>query len=803
MSQRTLVYGEVRDAITDELLPFVNLNFQDTKVGGSTDLEGKFRIESYYASDTLIARFVGYTPLKIFVTIDQEQELQIKLHPSTEMLEAVEVNPPDENPAFRILRRVEKNKPANDKKKLESYEYEVYNKLQFDINNLSEKFKDRSFVKKMKILDHYLDSTNGKQILPVLLAESISDIFYIKKLNKKKEIIKASRVTGIENLQLEQFTGEMYQDVNAYENNLNLFNKHFISPISDHGKQHYKYYLEDSLTMEGHWCYHIRFVPKRTGQPCFIGDMWIADTSYALKKIKANIPKDINLNFVSNVEIEQNFTEVEPEVWMMTHEKLLADLEIYEGTKLFGLYAHKTTSRKNFVINKPKDKKFYLEGLAVQMSDSAKIQSENYWSASRHDSLNTQENGIIGMVDSVKQNPTFKFIQNFGTMLFSGYYPVGPVELGNLHSLVSFNKIEGWRLAFAMRTSNSFSKIIELGGYIAYGLKDTKIKYGALIRINTTKKTRGLLTAYINSDLEQLGSTNSLAKVGNTFGSILSRGPINRLTHVNKIGLTYEKDWLPGFTTLAILEWKQYNPVGKISYQKIDENGNIAQIGKIETAEVTINLRYGKGEKYASSVYSRRSLGSIKFPIINIQYTAGIKNIFSSDYNYHKLHFSLEHKPKIGSMGRLKYSIYAGKIFGKLPYPFLKVHEGNESYYLQTEAFNNMKFFEFVSDQYVGINFEYHLLGLIMDRIPGISKLKWRIVASAKATWGTLSDRHKDEMIIPISTSSFGKIPYTEVSVGIENIFKFLRIDAVWRVTHLNKEGATPFGVRAKFQFDF
>lgn len=803
LGQKTTVKGVIKDSITGETMPFVNILFQDTKTGANSDLEGNYLIESYYASDTLVFSFVGYKTKKVFVQVDKSQVINVAMEPSSEMLQAVDVLPPDENPAFKILRRVKRNKPINDKKKLESYQYETYNKMQFDLNNLTEKFKKRKIVQKLEIMDRYIDSSHGKKVLPVLLSESLSDIYYLKKINKKKEVMRANRVTGVENFELDQFTGEMYQDINIYENNLNLFNHHFISPISDHGRQHYKYYLEDSLMDGGHWCYYIRFKPKRVGQACFDGEMWIADTSYAVKRIRASIPQNINLNFVSNVEVEQTFNEVEPEVWMMTNETLLADLELYEGTKFFGIFAHKNTSRKNFIINKPKEEDFYIRGKAVEVLDSAKIQSEQFWESVRHDSLSKQEQGIIGMTDTMKQNKTFKFLESFSKMLFGGYYPYGPIEFGDLHSVVSFNRIEGFRTSLALRTSNSFSKIVELQGYGAYGFKDRKFKYGFQVRVNTFPKMRGLLTAYVNSDYEQLGATNDLAKVGNLAGSIFARGPIDRLTLVNKIGINYEKDWVPGFITFTSLEWKQYLPAGAIRYQRYNSEGVIEDINKIETAEVTMHLRYGKDEKFFAGVFNRKSLGSPKYPIINLRYTAGIKNVFSSDYNYHKLELGLEHKPKIGSLGRLVYDIYGGKIFGTVPYPFLKVHEGNQSYYLQLKAFNNMRFFEFVSDAYVGLNFEYHLLGLVMDRIPGIRNLKWRLVAHTKMTWGTLSDRHEEEMLIPNTTHRFGNVPYVEVGIGMENIFKFIRVDAVWRVTHLDKPGATPFGIRARFQFDF
>ena len=84
-----------------------------------------------------------------------------------------------------------------------------------------------------------------------------------------------------------ELTGEMYQQVNIYNNQISVFGKNFTSPINKNCLKHYKFYLIDSLFIDNNWCYQIDFTPKREGELTFDGSLWINDTTYAIKKVKA------------------------------------------------------------------------------------------------------------------------------------------------------------------------------------------------------------------------------------------------------------------------------------------------------------------------------------------------------------------------------------------------------------------------------------------------------------------------------------------------------------------------------------
>lgn len=799
--QKTRVYGYVIEETTEEPIPFASVFFKNSKIGTETDLEGRFELETYYATDSLVVRASGFDSQTKKVILDQQQEINFVLGPHTLTTEEVVVRAPDEKPSTRLHKLIVKNKAINNKEKLDAFEYENYNKLQLDLNNIGEDFAHNPIVKNLSMVMDYLDTMDGGQYLPLILSETISNYYFRKNPTKKKEVVTATRITGIENLELNQFLGDMYQDINVYDNYIGLFDKSFISPISSIARGFYNFYLVDSAYIDNNWCYLMTFAPKRTGDLTFEGEMWVHDTTYAIKQWSASVNADVNINYVNGFYLEQHFQQVEPEVWMITLDRLIVDLKITRGSKLMGLYGRKITTKKDFVINKPHPIKFYQASENVIIEDEAKQRSDEYWTENRHISLNKQEEGIDIMIDSLNEQPLFRFFKDLTFLVTTGFYPLGKIEIGNIKSLISSNPIEGFRNQLQLRTSNDFSRRIELSGRVAYGYKDTKLKYGAGIRINVTPKKRGMLNLFYDYDVKQLGLGDNAEDIDAALGSLIRTKPLTMLTFVEKFGFTFEKDIGKSFIITAGANWRELTALGDISFRTPINYVGYHSLSDIRTFETSLKVRWAMNEEFISGAFDRISIGS-RYPIISLQGILGIKGVLNSGYEYQKLQFNLKHSPRLGFLGTLRYQIYAGMYFGQAAYPFLKVHEGSQTYWLQSSAHNRMDYFEFISDRYVGASVAHHFNGLFFDRIPLIKKLKWRLVVSAQSVWGDISDQQREVMLLPESTRSFGNVPYVESAIGIENIFKFIRVDAIWRMTHL-EDGMPPVGVRAKFTIRF
>ncbi len=809
LGQKTKVEGIVTDQVTGEPMPFVTVRFQNTKIGTYTDTLGHYVLETYYATDSITFSFSGYLKISKHVNLDEEQVIDVVLPVLSTEYEEVVVKAPDEFPSTILHKKVIANKKINNKEKLDSYEYEVYNKIQLDLNNIDSSFKERQVVKRLDLIMDYLDEEdNGKSYLPVILSESVSDFYYRKTPKKKFEIVKASKISGVENLDLNQFMGDMYLDINIYDNILLMFNKSFISPVSNFARSYYRFYLEDSMFIDNYWCYQLKFKPKRTGDLTFEGEMWIHDTTYAVKQIKMDVSPWVNINYVQGLYIEHNFEQVENEVWMLTSERMIADLKITKKTDVYGLYGRRHSTRKNYKINTQRPLSFYNRSSTVTILDSAELRSDEYWANIRHVPLGKQEQGIDNMVDSLNNLPFFNFLKNGLYFVTTGYYPVNYLEVGDVFSLFSFNQVENFRLGLALRTSNKFSKRLELGGRIAYGFGDEKFKYGARIRYNITPKKRGMLSLFYSYDLEQIGQSPNAAAVGSTFGTLFRTGPLDKLTFVEKIGLNLEKDFRKDIILYGAFEWKEYTAVGRANYLKPNIITGIDDtITRIQTTEFTARFRWAKDEEFISGVFDRKTLRT-KYPIFSIQGIFGVKDLLGADYNYQKVDLFIQQNVHIGVLGRIIYGVNVGKIFGTAAYPFLKVHTGNQSIWLLDNAFNMMDFFEFVSDQYVEATIENHWDGFFFDRLFPYNKvLKLRLVTGARLAYGTISSSHEELMRIPTFTKRFGDTPYMEVSMGIENILKLIRVDVFWRLSHLDLgvdvTDIKAFGIRAKYVINF
>lgn len=792
--QKTKVYGKVLDAKSKKAIDLARIGFVGSEISTLSNDDGSFLLETYYASDTLVVSCFGYQTYKQKIQIDKAQEVLIYLEEGAEEIEGVVIRMTGDSPAIRILKRIIRNKPINNKEKLESYDYELYNKVQIDMNNIGKELESSALVKKLDFVLEYLDSNDREgKVLPILLSENVSDFYFKKNPPAKRDITKATRVSGMENLQFNQLFGDIFMDINIYDNYIDLFSRSFVSPIANNGRSFYNYSLIDSMYIDNHFYFKINFKPKRTGDATFEGTMLIHDTTFAVKSISADLSNVANINFINGMYFEQHFDQVQDEVWMLTNERLIIDFKLARESKLMGFFMRKSSNRYNFNINKPQPDKFYNSKSTLEELDGARNRSVAYWDSIRHVPLTQKEANIDVMLDTLNKNRTFKFYKNVIFLASTGYYPIKKVEIGDLYSFIGTNPVEKFRMNVALRTSNEFSKVIELGGKIGYGFYDKKIKGGVLIRINTSRTKRGQLKLYANSDIEQYGSGSA---VSNMFGNLLRFSKLDKLFYVNKTGFFFEQDIGKDFILSLAGETKQLRSLGLVRFEYIFNN-QVENIHILKTTEFTIDFSWGKDRQFISGVYNRTSIGS-RYPILSINATFGIKGILGSQYNYQRIAFALDHKRNVGALGRIQYGFEVGKYFGNTPFPFLQIHPGSISYWFSKESFNKMNLFEFISDTYATAYLEHHFQGLIFDRIPGIKKLQWRLVAHGKMAWGMLNQSQNNALIIPTMTRQFGKTPYVEFGVGIENIFKFFRVDFIYRATHIYP-GMKPFGVRLRF----
>lgn len=802
-AQMTKIRGMVKNALTEEPIPFANVYFEGTTVGATTDFNGKFSIESLNATDTLTATYMGFHKQRIPIKKYRYQEVLILLSPEEFALEEVVVVA-GENPADILFRKMIANKEQNNSFDVDAWQAEVYNKIQFDANNFDEKFKDRPVFKHFQFIFDYVDTSavNGKAYLPMFITEAVSEVFYRKEPRARIEKIIAARGSGVENPSIAQFMGNLYQDVNVYDNYISLFGKNFISPTANFGMNYYRYFLVDSAVIDGQWCYKLMYKPRRKQELTFNGYIWLHDTSFAVKQVELIAAEDANLNFINDLTIRQEFELVNNRQWMISRDYMMADFNIIENTRrLPGFFGQRTTTYRNYILNQPADAQIYRSPVGVIVSEGSLDFSESYWDSARPESLTERESKIYSMIDSIESVPVYKTYVDVIYMVTHGYAPTGWFEIGPLGKMYGYNEIEGHRFRFGGRTSTRFSRSLRLNGFAAYGIADRKPKFGGGLLYVLDKSPQRSTGFSFRTDTEQLGASQKAVVNDNFLSLLVRRQPSDKLNYVNEFKVFYEHEWFNGFSNRLEFTHREIKPAGTFIPQTRLENGELVEHHSIATSELSYSLRFAFRERSIIRDFDRINFGT-KYPELNIQYSYSGKGILESDWEYHRLEAGISHRFNVGPLGWSKYSLEAGHVWGKLPFPLLMLPPGNETFIFDQQAYNLMNYYEFVNDSYVSLYYTHHFDGFFFNRLPLFRKLKWREVVFVKGIAGNLSDQNREFNELPEISYMLNK-PYFEAGAGIENILKIVRVDGIWRLSHRDHANINNFALFVSLQFSF
>ncbi|QMU28401.1 DUF5686 and carboxypeptidase-like regulatory domain-containing protein [Adhaeribacter radiodurans] len=806
------IFGKVTDAATGEVLPFVNVYIKNTNIGTTTDDKGTFNIKLSKLPDSLTVSFVGYRTLsKALKRGVSVQELNFKLFASTLNLQEVVIRP-GENPAFKIMRQVIEHKKTNDKRRLRAYQFEAYTKMQFDIDNLAPKKKKiglRTALSAVVDSQMYIQSNDGKKVLPFFISESVSDFYYNRDPRKTKEIVKASKVTGYgiqDGNLVAQVIGNSYQDYNFYQNYVSVLQKNFISPMADGWKSAYEYDLVDSVYIGKTRCYKIKIEPKRAQDLAFNGSIWIADSSFALRKIDVLVSKAANINFVEKIHLVQEALPVTGGTWLPSKTDLTMNLARISESRP-GIIAKINTSCKNILVNQEQKQSFFDQ--PIVLADKANSSSESFWEQSRHDTLTAVEKQVYSLIDSIKSTPRIKHITKVVTVLATGYFKAGPINIGRYPYFYAHNNVEGHRFQVGGKTNIDFSNKWELKGFAAYGTLDKRFKYETSARFIISRKKWSEVGFTRKEDVERVGLMSEKLEDSYFLTGFSRFGDLRRPFYLTQTSGYLQRDIFPGLRQRISLSNRIFKPEYDFAYYRQEGEQPKVLTRDFSSTTVTFFTRYAQNEVFVQNDNERISLGSTThWPIFTFKYTLGLNGLFGSTVDYQRIDVGVKHDFVMGRLGNAIYRLEAGKIYSPVPYPLLENHLGNETPFYYAQTFNLMNYFEFASDTYASLHYEQYFEGLLFNRLPLIKKLKWRIVGTSNVLYGQLS-KENQALISPVGyngtpqepVGTLNKTPYVEAGYAIENIFKVLRIDAFHRVTYLQNPDVKKFGLKFSLQF--
>lgn len=817
---QTKVGGYVFDE-NNEPVAFANVLFKGSTEGTTTNENGRFYLESDNSWSVLVISFIGYETKEIQLPNKVNYDLNIVLPEQASSLDEVVIvsgkqsKKESENPAIAILKKIWSRKRQNGLTQFNQYEYDKYEKVEFDLNTIDSSVIQSRIFKGMEFIFEEIDTSRitGKTYLPIFLNESVKKIYGDNTINKEREELLGNKNSGFSNNQvIIDFVDDLYSDYDVYSNYLKFFDKSFVSPIGRAGINTYNYVLTDSAYIDNKWCYNIVYYPRRKNELTFKGDFWVNDSTFAIKEINLQATKSANINWVKEIYIEQEFEVLNDSLFLLKRDYFLSDFALNKREKSRGVYGKRTTLYDNYQFDEQQGKGFYDEKV-FDYKEEVYNRNEEFWETNRQEALNKDEEGVYKMLDTLTTVRSFRRLYNIGSVLSSGYYefPELNFDYGPIFNTWGYNDIEGLRLRVGGRTYFGQNDPWRVEGFLAYGFKDQKFKYGFSAKWLLNKKNRLIIFGGHRRDIEQLGAslTSSNDVLGRSLASnaVLTANTNDKLSNINLGTLGFEMEPVKNFGfrfNTSFRTISSASPTFSLDYN--DPTSPTGVSSETRQFETRLSFAYLPGREMTGYGVERKQKNE-NFSRLFIQVSQGYDDLFDSDFNYTKLQFSYFQPWQVGGFGRLTTSVELGKTFGEVSLPLLSVVPGNQTLLSIYNSFPQLDFYEFVTDTYSSFHIEHNFNGRLFSRIPLLKKLNWRTVVGFRGVWGDLSD----ENIALNTTDNPAQIVlqapnediYYEYSIGIDNIFKIFRVDFNFRGNYLDNPDARKYGVTFGFGFSF
>jgi hypothetical protein len=481
-----------------------------------------------------------------------------------------------------------------------------------------------------------------------------------------------------------------------------------------------------------------------------------------------------------------------------------------------GMLAKYYVTNKDVVINKPMPAKFYADRVEVDEDAKSEPSDSTYWNSKRHETLTADEQKVYQMIDSLRKLPIVRSYIDIADLIVNGHIKSGAVEWGPLPFSYAYNNIEGNRLRVGLRTNNLFSKKFFFKGYAAYGTIDQKIKYGLELDYMLTRSPFTMFGIRKSFDLERLGVNADDVGPNNLFLAFNRFGRYNRGYYQHENYFFFKTTLFKGFQQTVGFRSRTFDPVYHFGYYVNPELGNQSSISSnYTTDELVLESRYAPDEVVVQSdrkmIEGRKGgrRGLPKWPIFTLRVSVGLKTL-GSDFDYKRFQLGIQHNFRLGTFGRTYYNLSAGTSPSRVPYPLLFPHLGNNSAFYTDNSYNLMNIGEFVSTDFISLRVRHDMEGFLFNRLPLIRKWKLRSDLLANVVYGKNNIRYREmHSIRDVNGRYFshpGELlpsePYVELGYGVNNIFKFLRVEFIHRVTYLNRPyPINRFGVRFAAQF--
>jgi hypothetical protein len=806
--QVTELKGVVYDVETHERLPFVNVLFKNTIIGVLTDTAGVFVLKVENPADTVMVSAMGYYPFEMAVSEVVSNPLQIRLQPNSISLDEISVRP-DDGPVHRLMAKVVRNKERNNPAGLQRFSYRRYSLDDYRINNVSDNMMNWRIFREAGpgVFKYDEDSV---RYMPVYFSEYVVFNEHQQQPARHLSRVEADNRAGLgmlEDSEISGFTTGLDVGIDFYSNSIELFGQNLMSPLADNGWFYYNYYLMDSLFTDNGTDYIVRFTPRRKGDNTFTGEMTIEDRFYSVAAVNARMTNTEHLNFIKDIGFTMTYDLIHDSIPFFCRTQINATVDYmpFETKK-----DHQRVELKVAMTHHYSDVSIGLED-PIQLSHhrlsyesvrdrQSRDRDEDYWKQVRPVDFSIEDLAFRASIDSVNQLPFIKVLDKLADMTVTGYYDVGKFGLGPYDNLLVLNEVQGAQLFFGGRTGTGISELFSLWGGVGYGTRNKewlgRLGGGYML----PSQRRNILELEYRNDFITIGEDEKSlflyenkqhTSESNLISYMFSRMDLYEVHRRRRLMGSIESEIRTGFSVKASAAWMRMYSPPFFPYMQ-----GHSFVETFDATEAVVNFRWTWMERYMDYGYRRVYLGTTK-PLVNLSLAVGKSTVNGREEFYSRVHSSLKHYIFMGQT-RLDYALEGGAVFGTAPYPLLDLPRANITYGAQRYNFNMMNQLEFIHDKYFHAFFEYRLNGFLFQRTPLIRNTGWREVISAKAMMGDVRLKHSELMNFPVQLPAYNNKPYAEIGFGVENVFRFFRLDGIWRVSPTNN--APQFGLRARME---
>jgi putative outer membrane protein len=838
--------GIVTDAATGDTIYYPSVSYKGQHIAVSGTAKGEYSI---VRKEGLVLTFsaVGYAPVQVVVKSSTPKTLNIKLKSDTRQLAEVVVRQKrgkysrKDNPAVELMRRVIAAKKRTRLENHDFFQYTKYQKITLALNDITPTQIDSGFIGKRRWMLDQVEHCpyNNKLILPVSVDETVTQHLYRKQPKTERDIIKGQSNAGINQLIqtgdiMDIMLKDVFTDVNIYDNDVRLLRHHFTSPIGNSAISFYRYYIEDTVYVGKHLCYHLQFTPNNGQDIGFRGELYVvADSTLHVKRCNLTLPIQSGVNFVQHLQVRQEFTQLENGEWALSEDDMIAEIDV--SGLLQKAIVIRTTRLNNYAFDELPAKLFKGSGREKREAD-AMMRDEAFWKKYRAVELSKSESSMDEFVHRVEQMKGFKYIIFGLKALIENFVEAGgkdhpsKIDIGPVNTMFTRNFIDGFRTRISAQTTANLSRHWFLAGYMARGWGSKKNYYSGEITYSFNRKEYlprefPKRTVSFKSTYDIMSPSDKFLRTDkdNVF-TAFKWAKVDAMMFYNRQQLTLEREEEWGLKTTLSLRTEENEAAGSLFFEKLSsffppiiypetDVSSLLHNGKIRTTELRFELEIAPGRTFINTKQRRIAI-NLEAPVITLSHAVGLNGVLGGQYRYNFSEVGLLKRFWLRSWGKFDVQLRAGAQWDKVPFPLLIMPAANLSYIVQKGSFNLINNMEFLNDRYASVDLAWDMNGKIFNRIPLLKKLKWREYIGFKGLWGSLTDKNNPFLFQNMGDATLmyfpegshvmnPKRPYMELILGVHNIFKLFHVQYVRRLNYNELPTAHKQGVRLMMRMSF